>query len=385
MKKSFLSIIFAIILLLPLSACGSSGTPISENSLVSAFAAQKNLKIQMDVSDQRLFYGLLGKDIKFFNAHSLAILFFSSNDQADSKLNLAIKLIENYVPGEQIFKCKNLIGQYNIKYEEEIKKIIAPWCSTSDHTLNIYPEKPFLGFLTSYSYEQTGNGLYGIVNNLKTGGYRIDFYQADKKQSIDYHLDYATFTEQGGGLVKVLWNSGETNIAPLSLDGIDFECSQILSKNFDIPLSRGDCMLHNADEFRTNIELLSSLNGNRWENLEVAAGNPGLFVVFTKLNANQSIATLYQQAQNGSVGEVTTATMTDLGFGSGIGEWDDGTKALFSYNNFTPVKKISSAILADAKIHLNCVDDEKAMVKPDYVNSDSCTFYSIHKAASKAS
>ena len=385
MKRNYFLVVSLIVMLLPLSACGSSGSSISESALLSAFAPQKELKITLDLADQKLFYGSLGKDIKFFNSDPLAILFFSSNGQADSKLSQAMKLIENYAPGEQIFKCKNLIGQYNIKYEEEIKKTIAPWCGPSDHTLNIYPEKPFLGFLESYNYKHTGNGLYGIVNNLKAGGYRIDFFQADKKQQIDFHLDYATFTEQGGGLVKVLWNSGETNIAPLSLDGIDFECSQILSKEFNVSLSRGDCMLHNADQFRTNIDFLSSLNGNRWENLEVSAGNPGLFVVFTKLNANQSIATLYQQAQNGSVGEVTTATMTDLGFGAGIGEWDDGTKALFSYSNFTPAKKIDSAALADARMHLNCVDDEKAMVKPDYVNSDSCTFYSIHNTVSKAS
>jgi hypothetical protein len=362
---------------LSLSACGSSASMVSEGSLLKAFDAQKDLKISLDNESANFFYKSLGKDFKYYNSDPFGVLAFNSVSEADKRLNQTIELMKNYAPGMQIFKCGNLIGNYSIKYQVDVKNTLSQWCKASDKSLTIYPQTPFLGFLQSYSYAQTQNGIWGIVNNLKTGGFRIDFYQTDKSKNIDFHLDYATFTEQGAGLVKVLWNSGEENIATLSPDGIDFECANILSKNLDISLSRADCMLHNANKFNANIDFLSNLNGNRWLNEDVASGNPGLFVVFAKQSKNQYIATEYQQAQNGSVGEVTTAEMTDLGFGYAIGAWDDGTDAVFGYTTFNPPFKLKGGAKATAEISLNCADDDKAMPKYFYNNRQSCKFFSI--------
>jgi len=253
---------------------------------------------------------------------------------------------------------------------------LQTWCSLSKKTLQLYPEKPFLGMLGSYQYKTKRLGLFAIVNPLKSGAYRADFYKVDKTNGPETHLGYATFTDQGGGLFKVLWSSGEENIASANGDGLDFECPSTL----DSFLSRADCMLNNLDQFNQNIDFITSLNGNRLFNSDVSTSGVGLLMVFNKKSANQYVATEYTQAQNGTVGEVTSATMVDLGFGRAIGTWDDGTDALFGYSNLNPPKKLSGSVSADGEIYVDCADDPAAKPQGYYINQDSCYFYSVpHK------
>jgi hypothetical protein len=370
--------LFASILILSAfsqTSCGSVGQTVSESDVIKAFKSDKALAIQSDPIDKHKFFKSMSGKFDYLNSDSLGILDFGSASEADSHFQIAKTLIEEFAPGQQIFKCGNLIGDYDIKFESSIEKTLSPWCSTKDKTLNFVAEKPFLGFLQSYIYKTSGSGLFSIINPLKGGGYRSDFYDMNKSKNLETHLGFATFTEQGGGLLKVIWESGETNIAQESLGSITFECPSSLSPT----LSRADCMLQNSNTFNENISFLTSLNGNRLLNEDSAGGDVGLLMVFNKKGSNQYIATEYAQAQNGSIGEVTSASMVDLGFGHAIGKWDNGVDALYGYLATTPPIKLKSGAQSDGFIKVNCSDDSAAAPKGFYVNSDSCTFYSIHK------
>jgi hypothetical protein len=137
-------------------------------------------------------------------------------------------------------------------------------------------------------------------------------------------------------------------------------------------------MLHNANSFNENITFLTSLNGNRWVNEDVANSMPGLLMVFNKQQgSNQYMATEYAQGQDGSVAEVTHATMYDTGFGHAIGNWEDGSDALFGYWTGSPKISLNGGVEADAGVKVNCSDNSVASAKPFYNSPKSCTFYSI--------